>query len=103
MKIKCFKCSKIAVYYYLPRNEDEYYCEDCISRGCSCQCDFDTDEYLLDDLGRKLPCVEYDYSEFGYDNDDWEKFLEDVERAGYNPNDCYSIDEYVDKIISEKK
>lgn len=32
-KEKC-KCGKIATWCYLPK--DTLYCDDCVSRGCSC-------------------------------------------------------------------
>lgn len=42
---KCINCDNIATWYYMPydgNDEDEYhieesfYCDDCVSRGCSC-------------------------------------------------------------------
>ena len=39
-KEKC-KCGNMAVYFYAPsyegkKNNDSYYCENCVNRGCSC-------------------------------------------------------------------
>lgn len=71
MKQLCDKenCKKMAVWYYMPASEDVYYCDEHISRGCSCNINPDTNEEDKDGLGRLLPCVEYDYNEKGYDLD----------------------------------
>lgn len=71
MKKTCLKCDKIAVWDYAP-NGKYYYCDEHVSRGCSCNSKLDDDgnylgELLLDDQGRDLPCVEYDYNEEGFD------------------------------------
>lgn len=69
MNIKCFKCSKNAMWYYLPscsrKEEERYFCDDHISRGCSCNIDSSGKEET-DDLGRLLPCIEYDFNEKGF-------------------------------------
>ena len=78
MKWQCIKCKKIPEegWLYMPDdgdNIDIFYCDDCVPRGCSCQrelkegIDWDSKEvendnnYVdgLDELGRKLPCVEF--------------------------------------------
>lgn len=66
-KYKCHSCKEIAVWDYMPSGVDLYYCDDCVPRGCSCQTDDDGND-LKDDLGRLLPCCEYDYN-----IDGWEK------------------------------
>lgn len=77
-KHTCAKCSlmgreALAIWYYMPyfanKNEDEhYFCDDCVPRGCSCNLiSEDDDKEQLDERGRLLPCVEYGYSETGYD------------------------------------
>ena len=54
--------------------ENSYYCEDHIDRGCSCQLELDQegneipDSALKDDQVRELTCCEYDFSEDGFDN-----------------------------------
>jgi hypothetical protein len=69
-KMKCHKCKEEAQWCYSPHPDpDNYYCDDCIPRGCSCMRDLETDEFLTDDLGRPWPCCEYDYCEEGYDDD----------------------------------
>lgn len=81
-KTKC-ECGKLAVWNYLPakENEQSYYCDDCVPRGCSCNhelkenIDYDSPEaqkpenYIerLDNKGRKLPCCEYVYEPEGFD------------------------------------
>lgn len=39
MKFKC-KCGELATWTYMPSNdgldEDNYYCDNCVPRGCSC-------------------------------------------------------------------
>jgi hypothetical protein len=77
--IKCLECDKPATYVYLPNNK-YVYCDDCISRSCSCNhnsiCDFPIpDNYIenknfkwvddetweeLGEDGRPYPCCEYD-------------------------------------------
>lgn len=64
MKHKCKLCPKLAVWYYVP-NGNTYYCDDCVPRGCGCFIDDYGSEYL-DEHGRSLPCIEYDYSERGF-------------------------------------
>lgn len=70
MKHKCCKCSAYAVWKYMPdgeRAEDlKFFCDDHVSRGCSCQINSVTNQPDLDDFDRLLPCVEYDFSETGY-------------------------------------
>lgn len=68
MKIFCQKCNiKIATWYYMP-NGKYYYCDNCVSRGCSCNEDDDGNQ-LKDEFGRSYPCVEYDYDENGFDEE----------------------------------
>ena len=60
----CCQCSHRATWYYVPwsKVDDEkshYYCDDCVSRGCSCQIDSDTGLARLDKKNRELPCVEF--------------------------------------------
>lgn len=78
-KHKCFRCNNMAVWMYMPASnnlsEDErFYCDNCISRGCSCNAiwyeDDPVTEYYKDEFGRDLPCVEYDYCETGYNEDE---------------------------------
>lgn len=89
-KVLCSKCDKTATWWYAPYSPSKiqinaFYCEDHISRGCSCQealkpgvsekydeygnIDNSSEdyEYYTDSLGRALPCIEYDYSEDGFD------------------------------------
>ena len=67
----------MAKWYYEPSGKGKiekqnYYCDDCVNRGCGCNLIIDkdgneTDEELKDDKGRLLPCCEYSYSEEGFD------------------------------------
>lgn len=68
-KILCGQCDKIAVWYYVPANSNHYRCDEHISRGCSCNVDPNTGEEDRDELGRLLPCCEYDYGENGFNED----------------------------------
>jgi hypothetical protein len=71
MLIKCEKCFiRKAVWYYMPSDSIGYLCDECVSRGCSCNEDPETHEEYRDDKNRLLPCCEYDYNENGYTNDD---------------------------------
>lgn len=69
MKLTCLKCTKMAVWYYMPGSDEIAYCDLHIPRGCSCNVDYETDEPILDDQDRLLPCVEYDYNELGFDDE----------------------------------
>jgi hypothetical protein len=74
MKIRCSKCRQLAIWFYAPSfngkvDSFNYYCDSCVSRGCSCNVDPDTNEECRDESGRLTPCCEYDYSELGYDDD----------------------------------
>jgi len=72
-KHKCCVCSLPAVWYYVPWSSDKierncYYCEDHVSRGCSCNLIYPENiEERKDKLGRLLPCCEYDWNEEGFD------------------------------------
>lgn len=82
MKIKCFGCDAIAVWLYMPTESNTGFCDDCVPRGCSCNFVIDDDcnpiiddttgDYVQcrDDLGRLIPCCEYDYFEDGIDEDE---------------------------------
>ena len=93
--IKCFQCPNMATWYYMPWSKDnetdihypanKYFCDDCISRGCSCNDVYSNDDKeswesdagtftydseinrFKDQLGRELPCIEYEYSKTGFD------------------------------------
>lgn len=83
-KMKCKQCDKEAVWEYAPNSLTNVYCDDCVSRGCTCNYKTDTTPpeptwegatvYLnidpelqeKDEQGRMFPCVEYDYSKFGF-------------------------------------
>lgn len=84
-------CGKLATWLYMPGFSDSkngFQCDDCVSRGCSCMSHHLLNEFEtlpteedgiegkdwkwlekgvewtpLDDKGRELPCVEYDYDE----------------------------------------
>lgn len=66
MKRLCDKCKQLAVWNYMPGKGDVYYCEDHVPRGCSCMIN-DDGTMDLDPEGREQPCVEYDYSEKGFE------------------------------------
>lgn len=51
------RCGKPAVWMYAPGTGN--YCEDCVSRGCSCNIDPNTGVEDTDELGRFFPCCEY--------------------------------------------
>lgn len=73
MKIRC-KCKNLAIWYYAPSSQGKlesqsYFCDNCVSRGCSCNWDEETQTDDKDEAGRLLPCVEYIFLEEGWDND----------------------------------
>lgn len=58
----CWQCGKKASWHYSPNDGDpdrSYECDDCVTRGCSCNTDYDTGLPQLDSKGRELPCCEY--------------------------------------------
>lgn len=57
MKIKCARCNNIAQWLYMPNSTYDSFCDKCIPRGCSC-------------MGENEPCCEYDFCEFGIDDED---------------------------------
>jgi hypothetical protein len=91
--IELCECGKIAVWIYMPRAE--FYCDDCVSRGCDCQLDHEDDfclrgvetlddynnflkglrdgtnplveKHAKDEQGRLLPCVEFMYDANGFE------------------------------------
>ena len=89
-------CGRVAVWVYLPGHCDgvDYFCDECVSRECTCNHRFITSfeedtEYFdypedenfrwikegeiwvsLDDKGREWPCCEYMYNEEGFDVED---------------------------------
>lgn len=68
-KHKCSKCNKLATWYYAPWStgkieENDYYYDNCVSRGCYYEL---TNNFNKDELGRLLPCCEYDDSQYGFD------------------------------------
>ena len=74
MTDKC-DCGKVAVWLYLPSYSGEqindFYCDICVPRGCSCNMeptdgnpdnlDLDNWKEPLDEQGRKFPCCEFSY------------------------------------------
>lgn len=69
IKVRCDIChAKIATWEYLPR-AFEYYCDDCVPRGCSCNIISEDGEDIveaIDEHGRLLPCCEFAYSHNGW-------------------------------------
>ena len=68
VKVRCDIChAKIATWEYMPRGF-EYYCDDCVPRGCSCNLigDDDSGVEATDEQGRLLPCCEFGYSQNGW-------------------------------------
>jgi hypothetical protein len=68
VRVRCGKCGSQAVWYYMPNGEGDspYFCDEHVSRGCSCNVDPETGVEDLDEQGRKFPCCEYTYSEEGF-------------------------------------
>ena len=68
-KLKCKECGAIARWKYTPSDSIGNYCDKHVSRVCSCNIDPDTGELDKDEQGNDLPCIEYDYSENGFEDD----------------------------------
>lgn len=88
-------CGQKAVWVYMPTgDQDRYFCEDCVPRGCGCEHEYvDMEAYglsgenfprentnwkwidegkiwcRLDSAGREQPCCEFFYSEEGFENE----------------------------------
>lgn len=79
-------CGKVAVWDYMPgysKGGNSYGCDDCVPRGCDCNHRYDEPEEenypikwiddktwcCVDEQGREYPCVEYWYSEEGWEID----------------------------------
>jgi len=107
MKIFCNKCNnRLAVWRYIPGEDNDCFCDICVPRGCSCNIMHEDkldingdlvpllgkDGYYLEDtdnMGRLLPCCEYDYEQFGideFDEDDYYKLMD-----WFNKNDKEGI------------
>lgn len=69
MRALCQQCNKIAVWNYLPGKSDRYYCDEHVSRGCSCNIDPNTGIEDKDEKGRFFPCCEYIYDDRGFQVD----------------------------------
>jgi len=94
-KLKC-KCGKLAIWYYMPNEQEWACCDKCVPRGCSCwnypiQFEdgdgavpnfpegiegkdwewIEKDKYWrdLDGTGREMPCIEWMYDEEGWKDD----------------------------------
>ena len=69
----CSECSRMATWFYSPGKgeSDDFRCDEHVPRRCSCNivCDVDgkeTGEVYRDDLGREVPCVEWDMDPKGW-------------------------------------
>ena len=102
MKKICSICNKnVATWFYAPSSDDDpFYCDDCVPRGCSCNV-YSLEEFpndipnknvifwdkdivnstlqrtpdsvfyeIVDNNGRRYPCCEYWYDENGWDFED---------------------------------
>ena len=95
-------CKKEATWCYMPgysENQNPYWCDDCVPRGCTCNMYSIKEEYRnkpegeegvdwqwveeegyepntywqnIDEKGRAYPCCEYDYEEEGFYKEDFE-------------------------------
>jgi hypothetical protein len=62
----------------MPSPGDQYACDSCVPRGCSCnriQYTGDDPTEHTDERGRLLPCCEWDYEPHGHDDmADWSDY-----------------------------
>ncbi len=66
----CDKCIELAVWMYAPSTKeprDIFFCDEHVSRGCSCNIDPNTAKEDMDEKGRLYPCCEYLYNDKGFD------------------------------------
>lgn len=71
-KYTCCKCQSLAIWRYEPQesstiDSDRYFCDECISRGCSCNFDPNTGIEDCDHKGRPYPCCEYFFDDRGFE------------------------------------
>ena len=87
MKIHCIKrgCNNLAVWI-LMSSLNIFYCDNCVPRSCSCNLkindepdedgNYYSSEEYTDETERLLPCCEYWYDDFGFnDLDDWDQYM----------------------------
>lgn len=137
-KKKCCQCGKMATWYYVPgRSVGNFYCDDCVPRGCTCNirnlkyestCTWeginpivyysekdlcDGDGYpkhctlerkedsvafeILDDDGRRFPCVEYEFNGNGF------KFKDNIYGFTYDELVGYVYNPYYGKLEDKIK
>ena len=103
MKHKC-KCGKLATWYYMPAEQEWACCDDCVPRGCSCNCKIDDsgdepiflDEEETDEQGRFYPCCEWLYDEEGWN------YEPDISLCEHCYCMTYTIDDKCGKCKGEK-
>lgn len=75
-KHTCCKCNSLAIWKYDPssyvdqkpiKEEDKYYCDSHIARGCNCNINPFSGDQDKDHLGRLYPCSDYLYDNRGFD------------------------------------
>jgi len=76
MQYKCHICNKKATWDYAPSSPvlefyNRFFCDDCVPRGCSCQCDEDGMPYT-DSNGKEYPCIEYFEEPNGWDMESYD-------------------------------
>lgn len=117
MKKFLCRCGKLATWDYMPSStnpEYNYYCEDCVPRGCSCHEEYtvnspqahengygenpptDHNDWkwvekdvcwaFTDDQGRELPCIEFSHNPDGYEVGDDETEYYDRHHIKYYIN-----------------
>jgi hypothetical protein len=72
MALERCECGRLATWNYMPGWGDEYKCDNCVERGCSCN-EWEGVEDR-DAEGRLYPCCEWNNDIHGFDDDSDEKF-----------------------------
>lgn len=84
-KIKCCKCSKqIATWYYMPGGltNGDFYCDDCVPRGCSCN-QYHLDEFNEDEINNdNVIYWDENLVECTAEKNDLSKYFEPVDKNG---------------------
>lgn len=77
-KFSCIKCGSVATWYYIPCDHDEdeeydikedFFCDDCVSRGCSCNDEsisFDNERDNIDELLHQAQSLRNDINQNDY-------------------------------------
>ncbi len=110
MQYNCCVCHKKATWDYAPSVDvlqffNKFYCDEHVPRGCSCSTD-EEGNYLIDEQGRELPCVEYFYNEEGHCVQEYDYSYIILNAIHQNNNSMYhyftEVNSYINNELAKK-